>query len=223
MARALMLTTTAADTRWSETYETLAFTAFALRTQADDPAIGPLHRRLQGVLADWEHIEAERRGVRAAALTAKAQCQVADAALDMILTRIAHAILTETDQDRQSALYTRFFPEPHEAVVELGLDGELPAASVVMAQLDEGGDMPETLTTHITPLRQTLTVAHGALGALAESYAHLGRLQARVEAWFEGADASIRFIHKRLHALGEERGLSYRWTASFFVDGTPTV
>ena len=86
-----------------------------------------------------------------------------------------------------------------------------------MAQLDEGGEIPEALTPHITPLRGCLTVGNAALAARAESYAALGRLQARVEAWLEHAEATQRNVHGDLTVLGDERGLSYRWTASFFA------
>jgi len=217
MTAALEMTTTGSGASWEEAYEELAYTAFALRTQADDPQIAKLHTEVVGVLGDWEHIEADRRRLRATAIAARANVRVADAALDLALRKIAETILEETDGDADADLYTRFFPEPHERVIALGLDAELPIASAAMAQLDEGEAVPDALKAHIDPLRSCLTVGNAAITGRADAYAGLGRLQARIEAWMETADATARNVHSDLTALGDARGLSYRWTSSFFA------
>ena len=138
MSVTLPLTTSAADPEWEEAYEGLAFSAFALATQADDPQLAKLATEVRGLLGDWEHVEADRRRARAEAIAARAHVAVADAALDLALTRIAETILGETDGSREHGLYQRFFPEPHERVIALGLDAELPIAAAAMAQLDDG-------------------------------------------------------------------------------------
>ncbi len=216
MSTALELVTSGAGASWENVYEELAFTAFALQTQADDAALARYFTQVQGVLADWERIEADRRQIRAAAIAARAHVKVADAALDLLIQRIAETTLAESDGER-GELYQRFFPEAHERVVALGLDGELPAASVVMAHLDEGREVPEALMAYVDPLRRCLALGNGALTGRADTYAALGRLQARVEAWLETADAVSRNVHTDLTKLSEERGLSYRWVASFFT------
>lgn len=217
MTAALEMTTTGSGAGWEEAYEELAYTAFALRTQVDDPPIAKLHTEVVGVLGDWERIEADRRQLRGAAIAARANVRVADAALDLVLHKLAETILQETDDDPEAELYTRFFPEPHERVIALGLDAELPIASAAMAQLDEGEAVPEPLMAHVSPLRSCLTLGNAALAARADAYAGLGRLQARIEAWMETADATARNVHADLTALGDARGLSYRWTSSFFA------
>lgn len=216
MTRALEFGTSGAGAAWEEVYEDLAFTAFALASQADDGAIARLFTQVQSVLADWVAIEADRRQLRGAAIAARAQVKVADAALDLALGKIAEAVLAETDGSRDHDLYQRFFPEPHERVIALGLDAELPSAGLVMAQLDEG-DAPTSLTANADGLRLCLTVGNQALVARAETYAALGRLQARVEAWFETAFAVHENVQADLIDLGDERGLSERWAESFFA------
>lgn len=223
MGRALELTTTAADARWEETYESLAYTAFALGTHADDAQIQPLLRQVRGILVDWEAIEGDRRKARGAAIATRAEVRVADASLDHTLAELAATVLRLADQRRDAPLYQRLFPEPHEAVIDLGLEGELPAAAVALAQLEEGDDLPDEVRQHTEALRRAVQVGNGALARRGEAYAALGRLQARVESWHENAESTARYIHKALIRLGESRGLSYRWTASFFVDGTPIV
>jgi len=217
MSTALRLATTGSAVSWDDAYENLAFTAFALGTQADDPDLAKLFVEVRGVLADWEFIEADRRRLRGAAISARAHIGVADSALDLVLSKLADAILSETDGSTDHELYQRFFPEPHARVINLGLDSELPVASAAMAQLDEGESVPDAVKAFIAPLRQCLTVGNAALTARAESFADLGRLQARVEAWLETADAVTRNVQGDLTALGHARGLSQRWTASFFA------
>lgn len=218
MSGALELTTSGAGASWEDAYEELAFTAFALHTQVDDAALSPLFTEVRGVLADWERIESDRRQIRAAAIASRALVKVADAALDLLLQKLAGTILEESEGER-GELYQRFFPEPHERVVALGLDGELPAASLAMAQLDDGDAVPDALGAFVAPLRRCLTLGNGALTQRADTYADLGRLQARVEAWLETAGAVSRNVQGDLEKLSEERGLSSRWTASFFTRG----
>ena len=217
MTTVLAFTTTASGAGWEEAYERLALTAFAIGTQADDPALASLFREVQGVLADWEYIEADRRRLRGAAIAARAHIRVADTALDLLLSKLAETILEQTSGEVDAPLYTRFFPVPHARIINLGLDGELPIASAAMAQLDEGEAVPEALEVYISPLRQCLTMGNAALAGRAESYAALGRLQARIEAWFESAEAVTRNVRADLTALGESRGQSPRWAASFFA------
>ncbi|MBX3275447.1 MAG: hypothetical protein KF729_34625 [Sandaracinaceae bacterium] len=216
MTVTLALTTSAADPEWEEAYEGLAFSAFALATQADDPELGKLATEVRGLLGDWEQVEGDRRRARADAIAARAHVAVADAALDLALTRIAEAILAETSGSREHGLYRRFFPEPHERVIALGLDAELPIAAAAMAQLDEGEAVPDALKAYVETLRRCLAMGNASLGARAECYANLGRLESRVEAWLETADATTRNVHGDLTRIADERGLPYHWVASFF-------
>ena len=187
------------------------------RSTLGDPELGDLFQDVRGVLAEWEAIEADRRRLRARAIEARAHVRVADAALDRTLNRLAAAILEEVDGDREDPLYQRFFPEDHEHVVALGLDGELPAATLAMAQLDEGGDYPDPLVAFIASLRASLSAGNQALTARAEAYADLGRLQARVEGWLETAGAVRATVQNAIGAIAEERELGERFSASFFA------
>lgn len=217
MTNALALSTSARSARWEDTYEQLAYTAFALATQARDPEIGRIFSRVRGVLADWETIEADRRTIRSDAIAARAAVRIADAALDITLAGLAEATLRETNDERDHALYQRFFPEPHERVIALGLDGELPIASVALAQLREDEKVPEALSNFAEQLEGCVAAGNQALAARAEAYAALGRLEARVEAWFETAVAIENETAREVRELGEAKGRSARWAQSFFL------
>lgn len=216
MSKTLSLTTSAAEPAWEDAYESLAYTAFALATQAADGPIARMLAEVRGVLGDWDRIETDRRMTRGDAIASKAAVRVADAALDMTLQRLAESVLETTDGDRNAPLYRRLFPQPHERLIALGLDGELPSASVAMAVIDEADDVPAAVVAHGDALRRCLAAGNQALGARAESYAALGRLEARVEAWHETAAAVRHAIREELGAIGERRGLPARWADSFF-------
>lgn len=220
MSRALTFPTD--PSRWHDAYENLSFTGFALATQADDPAIAPLYTEVRAVLADWERIEGDRRHHRSAAIAARAHARVADAALDLAIAKLAKAVLEHTGGSRDHSLYRRLFPVAHEQVIALGLDGELPSASMVMSELDaasaHGGDGPMArLAPHAEPLRQCVQLGNAALAGRADAFAELGRIEARVEAWLETADAVTRSVVHELSLLAERRGLDTRWTKSFFA------
>ena len=93
---------------------------------------------------------------------------------------------------------------------------ELPGASLVMALLDEGGEVPDPLVAFIGPMRACLTAGTQAITARADAYADLGRLQARTEAWLETAGAVRATVQNALEQIAEERGLSDRFSAGFF-------
>ena len=73
-----------------------------------------------------------------------------------------------------------------------------------------------TLVAFIGPLRACLIAGNQALTARAESYAALGRLQARIESWLETAGAVRANTQNLLEEIAEERGLDDRFVAGFF-------
>lgn len=206
--------TTGDSARWGNDYESLLYTTSALATQADDPSLASLLRRAGAMLEDWLVIEADRRRLRGTAVAARARVAVADAALDHCIGAFAKALIDEDGQD--SDLYRRCFPEPHDQVIEFGLDAELPAAMLVVAILGEDEDLGASLETHATPLTQAVRLGNVVLTERAEAYAAIGRHQARVEAWLEGAAAAERSFRRTLSTLAETRGLRPAWAASFF-------
>lgn len=199
---------------FDDEYEELVYTTSALATQADDPALAPLLQRASAMLEDWLGIDAERRRLRSTAIAARARVAVADAALDHCVNAFAKALIDKDGRD--SELYRRCFPEPHEQVIELGLDAELPAAMLVIAILGEDEDLGASLEAHSAPLAHAVRLGNVVLTERAEAYAALGRHQARIEAWLEGAAAAERSLRRVLSELAQERGLGPRWAESFF-------
>jgi hypothetical protein len=205
------------DSTWESDFESLAFTVEALdvHVEREDPELARLAKRAMAVLADWEKIDLQGRACRRAVLNSKARVRGADVALDIAIGSFATDLLAHIKNDRSNALYTRFFPEPHEDAIDLGVDAEVPAATLVLIALDHDETLPNVLRKHHKPLRVAVQMGTGALQSRAEALAELGRHVARVEAWKESADAMRRTLARSLAQIAEKRRLPTRWVQAF--------
>lgn len=209
------------DPDWELQFESLAFTVEALlaHPEPDDQELGRLAARTTAVLADWEEIDADGRGLGRNALHAAARVRAADIALDHALGVFAADVLEAASGDRASELYGRFFPEAHEDVLEMGLDASLPVVMLGVLSLEQDSALPEGLRAHSTTLKDAVSLGNAALAERAEAFADLGRHQARVEAWKETAAATHRNLFRALTRLATARGLPERWASAFFLGG----
>jgi hypothetical protein len=200
----------AASNSWEATWAALAQAAFALDAVSDDEAIAPLIRRVNASLREWNDIESQRLRLRTAALNVTARVRVADAALDHRIESLASVVIA-SHGGRDGARYKALFPEPHEDIVALGLDAEVPAATLVLAELEKSKDLAENLQAEIDPLRTALQVSNRALIDRGEVYSSLGALQARVEAWLDSASILHDHVLGELGTIAKNRGLPLRW------------
>lgn len=203
---------------WLHARGELVHLGAALATQADVPPLDRLLRRVRGELEEWQQIEADGEDLRHLATAACARVAVADAALDHRLARLGDALIANGEPER----YARFFPEPHEEVIALGLACELPAAMLAAERLAEAGSEDggsELAETHLEPLRAAIQLGTVALSDRAHAYAELGRHQARLEAWLESHGAIVATTRATLARVAGERGLSERWVRAFFAGG----
>lgn len=200
---------------WDAAYESVAFTLEALRAY-EDPALGPLAARLGVVVRDWHGINGKGLELRHEAVAAEARVAVADALLDGALERFAGALLEHTQGSREHELYKRLFPAPHEEVVALGLDAEVPVVTLIAQTLEQEEGLPDGLRSHREPLRAALQRGTAALSGRPTALANLGRHAARMEAWLEHAANSRQSIHRSLRAVAEQRRLPARWVQGFF-------
>ncbi len=199
------------------TADHVTFTVEALAAQPDDAELTALSDRLDSILRDWSRIDAAGRTLERAVIRASAHVKVADATLDAALAAFAADLVTLVDNDTSHETYRRYFPEPHEDVIAMGLDSEVPEVTLVVYTLDQEADgAPAKLRGHLAPLRAGLQLGTSALAARSDALADLGRHMARVEAWHETAGASLRSAHRALTRLAEKRALPATWTDAFF-------
>jgi hypothetical protein len=201
---------------WDAAYESLAFTMEALRAYGEDAALLGLAARVGVVLRDWHAIEAEGQKLRYEAVASEARVRVADALLDGELDRFAAALLKHTEGKRDHALYQKLFPAPHEEVIALGLDAEVPVVTLIAQTLDADEALPAPLRECREGLRAALQRGTGALSARPAALANLGRHAARVEAWLENAANTRQSVHRGLRVVAHDRKFPGRWAQSFF-------
>jgi len=192
-------------------YDSLLASAAAMATQAEDPDLVGLLERTQSFLDEYRSITGHGETLRITAIATTARVRVADAALDRTLERFAIALLERIERGTES--YRRFFPIPHEDVIELGLDAELPSAMLVLAELDREGEeeLGASLDASRASIQQAVQIGNAVLADRVEAYAALGRHRARLECWIESAEALRRTLRRRLEAIATERGLGERW------------
>ncbi len=143
--------------------------------------------------------------------------RIADVTLDIALGAFANDLLELVKGDTSNELYGRYFAEPHEDVIAMGLDSEVPEVTLIVHALDRAGDdAPASLRAHLEPLRTGLKLGNGALASRSDALADLGRHSARVEAWYEAAESTLGSIHARLGRISESRGLPETWPDAFF-------
>lgn len=195
---------------WDAAWAALTRSAFALDSVSDDPVIQPLARRVSAALHEWSEIESRRLQLRTATLAIAARIRVADAALDHRIESLANVVIA-SHGGRDGARYKSLFPEPHEGIVALGLDAEVPAATLVLSELERTQNLPADLAEELEPLRTALQVSNRALVERGEVYASLGSLQARVEAWLDSARVLREHVESELGVIAKNRGLPSRW------------
>jgi len=199
------------------TADHVAFTVEALAALPGDADLAKLSGRVAGLLSDWEGIDAEGRRLEREVIRASAHVKVADATLDAALASFAADLLAHVGNDTSHATYTSFFTEPHEEVIAMGLDSEVPEVTLIVHALDQQGESaPAKLRAHLEPLRAGLKLGNGALASRSDALADLGRHMARVEAWHETAAASLRSTHGALARLAQKRALPAAWADAFF-------
>ena len=199
------------------TADNVAFTVEALSALPGDAELAKLAGRAAALLNDWENIESEGQRLERAVIRASAHVRVADVTLDAALSAFAHDLVEAVKGDTSHALYGRFFAEPHEDVIAMGLDSEVPEVTLIVHALDRGGDdIPTALAAHLETLRAGLKLGNGALAARSDALADLGRHMARVEAWHESAEGSLHSLHGKLERIADARDLPESWADAFF-------
>lgn len=196
-------------------YEAVAFVVEALASNPTDGDLLRLAERVGALLVDWEELNAEGRRLRRAVVRASAHAHVADATLDAAIATFAKDLLDEVKGDTSAGLYKTFFTDPHEDIIAMGLDSEVPVVTLIVAALDATTDVPAKLKAHLDTLRAGLRLGNGALAGRADAYADLGRHNAREEAWAEASVSSIRSVHRALSRIASTRGLPSEWADAF--------
>lgn len=204
------------DISWEQAYESVAFTVDALSTHPTDHDLVRLAGRVASLLTDWEAIHADGRRLRRAVVFSTARARVADATLDGAIGAFAADLLAIVNNDTTSDLYKRFFTEPHEDIIAMGLDSEVPIVTLIVSALGQNTETPDALKKHHVALLDGLRLGNSALASRSDALADLGRHTARVESWYDSARSTLNSVGRALSRLASDRKLSPSWADSFF-------
>lgn len=196
--------------------DTVAFTIAALAANPADNDLVRLSHRLAPLLIEWDSLDATRRRLHRAVIASTAQTRVADATLDAAIEAFANDLLETVHGDHDNNLYKLFFTEPHEDIVAMGLDSEVPVVTLLVTALESTPDLSPKLKAHLEPLRNGLRLGNSALVGRADALGELGRHIARELAWAESAESSLGSVHRALERLADTRDLPPSWPDAFF-------
>jgi hypothetical protein len=175
-----------------------------------------LAKPVKHLLTRWNEIDQERRDaddklVDANALVAWIDVRV----LDPLVTELASLLLHEAKQDRSDPKFKRFFPEPPNEVVRLGLESEIQRTKAFFNVAEEVPTSPEAKA-----ILAKIAAAHQqgdtALKTREEATLHVARISLRIQTWKEDANGVRRSVKTNLDAYANDNGLPRDHGDAFF-------
>ncbi len=175
-----------------------------------------LAKPVKHLLTRWNEIDQERRDaddklVDANALVAWIDVRV----LDPLVTELASLLIHEVKQDRSDPKFRRFFPEPPNEVVRMGLESEIKRTKLFFNVAEEVPTSPEAKA-----ILAKIAAAHkqgdAALKAREEATFHVARISLRIQTWKEDANGIRRSVENKLDAYANENGLPRDYSDAFF-------
>jgi len=160
---------------------------------------------------DQERRDADDRVVDANALVAWIDVRV----LDPLVTELASLLLHEAKQDRSDPKFRRFFPEPPNEVVRMGLESEIKRTKAFFGAAEEVpiSQEGEAILAKIADAHKR---GDAALKAREEATLHIARISLRIQTWKEDANGVRRSVKTNLDAYANENGLPRDYSDPFF-------
>lgn len=175
-------------------------------------------KALRQLLARWTTIDQERRDADDALVDANALVAWVDTqALDPLVKELGSLLLHEARQDRKHPAFKRYFPEPPNDVVRLGLESEIERTKAFFDVAEEAPPSKEAKAL-LAKMRAVHARGAEALTARAEAAANVARVALKMTTWKEDANGARRSIATMLDAHANERGMKRDYASAFFPD-----
>jgi hypothetical protein len=200
-------------TPWENVRKDVRHTAATLTASEAHLALA---KPVKQLLTRWNETDQERRDaddklVDANALVAWIDVRV----LDSLVTELASLLLHEARQDRSDPKFKRFFPEPPNEVVRMGLENEIKRTKAFFSVAEEVSTSKEGKA-----ILAKIVAAHkqgeAALTAREEATLHVARISLRIQTWKEDANGVRRSVENKLDAHANEHGLPRDYSDAFF-------
>lgn len=171
---------------------------------------------LKALLTRWNDTDQERRDADDKLVDANALVAWIDVRLlDPLVTELGSLLLHEVKQNRSDPKFKRYFPEPPNEIVRMGLESEIRRTQAFFSVAEE---VP--LSNEGKALLAKIAAVHkqgeAALTAREEATLHVARISLRIQTWKEDANGVRRSVVNKLDAHANEKGLPRDYSDAFF-------
>jgi hypothetical protein len=200
------------DTAWAAARQDVRYTAAALDASE---AHGKQAEAARVLLAKWDEAERLRQAAEDAVVAANALVALRDVQLDELVGRLAQKLRGEHGRDDAPA-FRRYFPEPPNEVIRLGLESELSRIRGFFTVAAEHAPSAEVAAI-LKGLQELEARGRQALAQREQAATERARASLRVQSWKDEANAVRRSLANQLEAYAIERGLSADYAERFFA------
>ncbi|MBI2378799.1 MAG: hypothetical protein HYV07_32695 [Deltaproteobacteria bacterium] len=164
----------------------------------------------------WNSLFTQVRASRRKVVAAEARVAIADENLDRTTMRFAQVLLVETEGDRKSPLFRRFFPSAPSEHIRGNLRKQCERTrDVMIAELEKLED-----TSPLKPFKpQLLAAANAALEAIearGKAKAEATQTSIDLEEWKEGINRLRTTTHAEIRKIAVDRRLGSDFAETFF-------
>jgi hypothetical protein len=175
-----------------------------------------LAKPLKALLTRCNETDQERRDADDQLVDANALVAWIDVRrLDPLVTELASWLLHDAKQDRSDPKFKRYFAEPPNEIVRMGLESEIKRTKAFFHVAEEIPPSKETKAI-LAKIAAVHKQGEAALAAREEATLHVARLSLRIQTWKEDANGVRRSVENNLDAHANAHGLPRDYSDAFF-------
>ena len=200
-------------TSWENARKDVRHTASTLTASVVHVAVA---KPLKALLARWNEIDQARRDADDQLVDANALVAWIDVRLlDPRVAELASLLLHEAKQDRSDPKFKRYFPEPPNEIVRMGLESEIKRTKGFFHVAEEVPPSKEVKAI-LAKIAAVHTKGEAALTTREEATLHVARISLRIQTWKEDANGVRRSVENNLDAHANGQGLPRDYSDAFF-------
>lgn len=194
-------------------YDELVYTEAGLSAQDLTKSLAALFQSAIEKLLEKITME---RAARRDVLRANAMVKIADFELDNVTMRFGQALLVETNRNRESLMFRRFFPNTPSELIRTSLrDQAQLTLSTIIPELDKL-EAASMLKPYKELMQSAAEKVMTVLTTREQATATRALVGHDVLEWKEGCNALRLSVYAELLKIAAEKGYSKSWANSFF-------
>lgn len=199
-------------TPWDEARRDVRYVAAALEATDEHAALA---KPLRGLLAQWKIIESDREDADDAMVDSNAVVRRLDGWLDREVNKLAGQLLAENDRDTSAPGYKRYFTEPPNEIIRLGLESEIQRTRKFDTVAEELGATKEVKSI-LKRMGEIQAKGDTALRGREKVAETQGRVSLRISTWKDDANHARRSVESALESFAAEHRLPRTYADEFF-------